>query len=85
MSSITQQQRFSSLDDAKLPPFSESLSFEEEQFDKKKQTDAVNDHTKIKDSYKKSPTSLGEEFLIYQNSAGEASEKGNQKLADRWS
>lgn len=37
-----------------------------------------------KSSYKKSPTSLGEEFLIYQNAAGEAREKGNQKLANRW-
>ena len=40
--------------------------------------------TRLKDSYKKSPTSLGEEFLIYQNAAAEAREKGNQKLADRW-
>ena len=43
-----------------------------------------NSQTSSKDSYKKSPTSLGEEFLIYQNAAAEASEKGNQKLANRW-
>lgn len=40
--------------------------------------------THLKYSYKKNPTSLGEEFLIYQNSAAEAREKGNQKLSDRW-
>ena len=45
----------------------------------------MNSQTSSKDSYKKSPASLGEEFLIYQNAAAEASEKGNQKLADRWS
>ncbi len=49
-----------------------------------KQTGITNSHTKPKHSYTKNPTSLGEEFLIYQNAAAEASEQGNQKLADRW-